>query len=440
MKINFIPTRRLVFILLLGTIPLFLGGPWIKPFMIFLVYNLIFLTLAVVDYFFISNFIIRVKRIVKDTFSLGIKNSVKISLSNKNSFSLFLQLKDDYPFQFKADRDNLFRLYLSPDSTEEIEYFLTPYERGKYNFGKMHIRCYSFLGLTGRRIVVEQRQKVRVYPNLDNVTRYQLMAIKGHLQRTGIKPAKILGRGMEFESLRDYLPDDEYSDINWKASARRGRLIVNQYDEEKSQNILILIDAGRMMTSCVGGISKLDYAVNTALILSYVCSLRGDKIGLLAFAGDIKSYLPPSKGKKHIQLILETLYDLTPELVEPNYSLALKFLGTKSRKRSLVFLFSDIMDQYSSEELIKYFPTLFPHHIPFCVAITDPVIREMATKDCTASREIYEQAMAEQVLWERKKALSIMGKKGVYTMEALPEELSVKVINEYLKIKVKAKL
>lgn len=440
MKINFIPTKRFIFLIFAGIVPLIAGGTWVEPFMVFLVYNLIVITMSFVDYFLISPGFISVNRITEDNFSIGIKNSVKISLINRGFFSLTLEVKDDYPFQFKSDRKRIFTLTLPPGESREIEYFLTPLKRGKYSFGHIHLRLYSFLGLTGRRISIEKKHDVKVYPDLQNISRYQLMAIKGHLQRSGIKPVRLMGQGMEFESLREYMTDDEYRSINWKASARRGKLIVNQYDVEKSQNIMILIDAGRLMTGMAGEMAKIDYAVNAALMLCYVCTLRGDNAGLLVFGKDIKSYVPPGKGKKHLHMILETLYEVTPEFVEPNYPVCFKFLGTKSRKRSLVFLFTDLIDKDSSGELLKYFPLLFPHHIPFCVTITDPVIKDIASRDCTSSKEVYEQAIGHHVLWERKKALTLMEKKGVYTLDALPAELSVRVINEYLKIKSKARL
>ncbi len=440
MKINFIPAKRFIFLLCAGIIPLIAGGSWVEPFMIFLVYNLIVFTMATVDYFLISPHFIGVNRITEDNFSIGVKNPVKISLVNRGFFSLTLELKDDYPFQFKSDRKRIFTVTMSPGESREIEYFLTPLKRGKYSFGHIHIRAYSFLGLTGRRISIEKKQEVRVYPDLRNISRYQLMAIKGHLQRSGIKPVRLMGHGMEFESLREYMTDDEYRSINWKASARRGHLIVNQYDVEKSQNIMILIDAGRLMTAMAGEMAKFDYAVNAALMLCYVCTLRGDNAGLMVFGHDIKSYVPPGKGKKHLHMLLETLYEVEPGFVEPNYPACFKFLGTRSRKRSLVFLFTDLIDKDSSGELLKYFPLLFPHHIPFCVTIIDPVIKDIATRDCISSKEIYEQAIGHHVLWERKKALTIMEKKGVCTLDAIPSELSVRVINEYLKIKSRARL
>jgi len=296
------------------------------------------------------------------------------------------------------------------------------------------------MGFMGRLFVYDKTEEVKVYPNIENISRYQLMTIKGGLHRTGIKPVRIPGRGMDFESLREYVPDDDYRIINWKATARRGKFIVNQYDEEKSQNIFIILDAGRMMTGSAGKMSKIDYAVNAVLMLSYVSSLRGDRAGLLVFASDIKAYLPPSGGRKQVQLILEILYYLQPECVEPDYSLAFGFLGTRLRKRSLVFLFTDLMDQHSSEELVKYFPTLSPPHLPFCVVLSDPEVEKISSHICRSSGEIYQQAIAQEILWDRKKALARLEKAGVSTMDILPRELSLRVVNEYLKIKSMARL
>lgn len=439
MKINFIPTKRFIFLLSLGIIPLLLGGPWVDSFSIFLIYNVILFTLGAMDYFFLASGQVKVGRIIKERFSLGIENAVKITLENKSPFYLLIQVKDDYPQRFNISGHNIFSSSLKEMSKDEISYYLIPLERGIYAFGKIHLRCYSSFGLIGRRRALDRREEVKVYPNIKNISRYQLMSIKGHLHRAGIKSARIPGRS-NFESLREYVPDDDYRIINWKATARRGKFIVNQYDDEKSQNIIIMIDAGRLMTGYAGDLSKLDYAVNAALMLAYVCTLKGDKAGMMVFAGNIKTYIPPGRGKKQVNLILETLYDLKPEFVEPNYSLAFKFLGTKIRKRSLLFLFTDCIDLHSSEGLVKYFPTLSPPHLPFCIVLSEPQIEDISGKVCTSSKEIYQQAVAREVLWERKKALAILEKNGVYTLDTAPQNLSIQIVNEYLKIKSMSRL
>ena len=206
---------------------------------------------------------------------------------------------------------------------------------------------------------------VKVYPNLLEVRKYELLARRDQLFEIGLKNARRLGEGTEFERLRDYERDDDYRRINWPATARLHKPITTDYQPERSQSVIIMLDAGRLMTAPLGPLSKLDYAINTTLLLAYVAILRGDRVGLLTFADTVMGYWEPDKGRRQFLAILEALYKVQPQQVEADYMKAGAFLSAQRSKRSLVVLFTDIIDRRQADALVRGFGRLAPRHLPY---------------------------------------------------------------------------
>jgi uncharacterized protein (DUF58 family) len=251
------------------------------------------------------------------------------------------------------------------------------------------------------------------------------------------------GAGTEFSRLREYNTDDEFRRINWKATARRGKPIAAEYETERSQYIVSMIDTGRLMrppvddpsTGVGHGLAKLDYAINTALLLSYVATLKGDHVGLLTFADDVRTYLAPKRGKGQFYHMLEALYNIQFEPVEADYGQALAYLGVKHKRRSLVIMFTDLVTLDAAKPLIAHLARLAQRHLPLCVVISDPNITRLAAQPPRNSETVYQRAVAEMLLDERRVVLDTLNRSGVLTLDVPADKLTVSVINKYLELK-----
>ncbi len=281
---------------------------------------------------------------------------------------------------------------------------------------------------------------MRVYPNVLDVRKYDLLARKGLLTELGLRNAKVFGSGTEFERLRDYTTDDEFRRINWKATARRNKPIAIEYETERSQHVICVLDTGRLMRPPIGELAKLDYAVNTALLVSYVATLRGDQVGLLTFADDVGVYLSPGKGRGQFYAMLELLYNLKSEPVEADYGRALGYLGIKNKRRALIILFTDLPTLEAAQPIIAYMGRLARHHVPLLVTMSDPNILGLAQQPATTSTAVYNRAIAEQLLDERKVILDTLNRAGVLTLDVQADQLSVALINRYLQLKTQGRL
>jgi uncharacterized protein (DUF58 family) len=266
------------------------------------------------------------------------------------------------------------------------------------------------------------------------------MARKGLLFELGLRQQRVYGGGTEFERLREYSTDDEFRRMNWKATARRGKPIVAEYETERSQQIVCVIDSGRLMAPPIGEIAKLDYAINAALLLSYVALLKGDHVGMLTFADDVRSFLAPRRGKGQFYRTLEALYNIQHESVEADYARALSYLSVKQKRRSLVVLFTDLVTLEAAQPLIAHMARLAQHHLPVCVVLSDPNITRYAGSSTPSSSAAYERAVAEMLLDERRVVLDTMQRSGVLTIDVPADKLSISVINAYLELKARGKL
>jgi len=371
--------------------------------------------------------------------SLGANNAIRLHVYNRSDQAVAVALRDEFPVSFQTDLWQLTGV-VAPRSELVLTYHLKPFRRGDYQFRDINLRYRGRLGLTVRQERYPASATVKVYPNLLEIHRYELLARRGQLAEIGLRNTRILGRGTEFERLRDYQQDDDYRRINWKATARRGRPVSIEYETERSQNILLMLDAGRLMASPIGPLAKIDYAVNTSLMLAYVAARMGDNIGLLAFADRISLYLPPRRGKRQFLAMTDALYRLPAYLTEPDYNLAFRYFASHNRKRSLVVLFTDLVDAETSKLLVSHVAGVSPHHLPVCVTIADPGITALAEASPTDSRSVYQRAVAEGLLAERKRALEVLRRRGAIALDLSAEHLTASVINRYLELKARSRL
>jgi len=389
---------------------------------------------------------VEVTREREDKLSLGVENAVVLKIRSRAARPASLRIRDEIPVGFTADHQEM-DLRVEPNDRAELRYHVLPHERGDHSFGDIYVRSRGPYGLVVRQAGIPARQDVRVYPNLLETAKYELLLRRGRLMHLGLRPALRLGLGTEFESLREYLPDDEYRQIDWKATARRGSLVSRAYQSERSQNIVIALDVGRTMCMGTGPesdgrrMTKLDYAINAALMLAYVAgSSTGDRLGLLTFADRVTGYLPPRKGKGQLFAVLQTLYNLGTTTVESDYGAALRHLAARWRKRSLIVVFTDVLDVESSRGLITHLAALSPTHLCLCVLVRDPATAEAAEAVPQSAGDVYRQAVARQVTHERDQAKAALASHGVVVIDALPTQLSPAVVNKYLQLKSAARL
>jgi uncharacterized protein (DUF58 family) len=272
------------------------------------------------------------------------------------------------------------------------------------------------------------------------VRSYDLLLRRNRLQEIGLRHTRMFGQGTEFERLREYLPDDEYRRINWKATARRHRPVTVQYQTERSQNIMMVLDTGRMMQSPVADMAKLDYVINAALLLAYVASGKGDNVGMMTFADDVSLFLRPRQGRGQFYRMLEMLYAVRAQAVEPDYRRALAYLALKQRKRSLVVIFTDLSGGLSMNALVAHMSVLARRSLPLVVTISDPDVHAAAEQIPLDSLGVYQRAAAAQLLDERRVTLENLGRQGVSTLDVPANQLSISVINRYLELKGKTLL
>jgi uncharacterized protein (DUF58 family) len=386
-------------------------------------------------------------REVSDPLSLGAPNRVAVALRSRARGPLRVVVKDRPPPELEHDaRDTPVSLPAGHEAA--VSYHITPRAKGDYRFGDIALRVTSPLGLFLQQHAVPAACDVRVYPNVKAVARYDLLARRGRLLEAGIRASRHRGRGTEFESLRTYLPDDDSRHINWKATARRRQLITSQFEAERRQNLLLVLDAGRMMAGRIAladaaepasaEMTKLDYAINAALMCAYVAATMGDRVGLLAFAEEVTAYLPPRPGRGQVFRILEQLYRLEPRLVEPDYDAALHYLALHERRRSLVILFTDLVDPDSSERLLGHVGALHPHHLVLCCTLADADLLRLAHLSPHTEEEVYRKAVAMQVISEREAALTVLRRRGVQVVDAPADQLTAHTINRYLELKARS--
>lgn len=371
--------------------------------------------------------------------SLGAENPIRISLRNRSWRATSFTLRDEAPEGFKIET-RILSGQVDPRGTWEQVYHVRPVRRGDYYFGNLNLRWLGPLGLIIRQAQVSARMPVKVYPNLLDVRHYDLLLRRNRLQEMGLRASRQPGVGTEFERLREYLPDDDFRRIDWKATARRNFPVTTEYQTERSQQVLAVLDIGRMMQSPVADIAKLDYVVNAVLLLTYVATGNGDRVGMLSFADDVQHYLGPRQGRGQFYRMLELLYAVEPQPVEPDYRKALAYLAVKQRRRTLVIVFTDLTGGASLNALVGQMSLLARNNLPLLVTISDPDVIHASRMQPLDSLGVYQRAAAGQLLDERRMVLDTLRQRGVMTLDVPANQLSVSVINRYLELKAQLRL
>ncbi|WP_298483109.1 DUF58 domain-containing protein [uncultured Chloroflexus sp.] len=390
---------------------------------------------------------IEVERLHDQRLSLGAANLITVLVTNAASRPLRFTLRDEYPVEMPVDADLLAGV-AEPFGLCELRYHVRPQRRGDYQFGDVVMRYEGVLGCHRRQVRFPAAQTVQVYPNLLEARKYDLVIRRGQLRTIGLRSIRQLGQGGEFEHLREYTTDDEYRRINWKATARRGKPIVAEIEAERSQHIICVIDAGRLMATPVvdllqpedAGLTRLDYVVNTALMLSYVVIGKGDQAGMLTFAAKVENFIPPRKGKAQFQRLLEALYNVQTQPVEADIAAALAYLDQRQQRRALVIIFTDLANPAAVQPLMTHIRRLARRHLPLCVTISDPNIANVIGRPVQDSYGLFRRLVAEQLADERRALLDQIQRSGALTLDVPATSLTVSVVNTYLRLKEEARL
>ncbi len=385
----------------------------------------------------------KVERVHDVKLSQWANNRIEIIVRSRAARAVDVQVRDEPPLRFTIETGKrILTTHLKERGQATLTYHVSPSRRGDYVFGDLNLRWSSALGLLTFQMTCAAETPVKVYPNLLNMHQYKSLIRRGQTDQIGLRSARYYGEGSEFGQLRDYLPDDDYRRISWKATARRGKPITVEFQAERSQNIVFLIDVGRQMMArgSADVMSRIDYVVNAVLLLSYVATSKGDRVGVLTFADKVSRYLPPRPGHGQFYRIMEMLYGVEAQPTEPDYARAIGYLRTQHRRRSLVVLFTELSRSEQAPVLISHLSALYPNHLPLCVTLNDRAMLAIARRTLHSERDVYERVVAEWLLDERQVWLDELRRRGVLTLDVTAGDLTSAVVNKYLEIKGRSRI
>ncbi len=368
--------------------------------------------------------------------SLGKPHLVKLALEIHRESRVYVEFRDDVPEQFSAE-PAMFSFMLEGRSRAEVEYSLRARRRGAFELATVHLRVRSRWGCWRRYIAIAAHSIIHVYPDMQQLSEYAILARTNRLSLLGVRRSRKIGQDHDFERLRDYTLDDNYKHIDWRATARRNKLTVKDFQTSQSQRLIFLIDCGRMMNNHSSGMSLLDHALNSALMLSYVALRQGDSVGLLCFSDKIHTFVPPRGGMNQMNHLLHASFDRFPTLVESRYDLAFLHLATHCRKRSLIVLISNVIDEVNRFQVEQYLGAQVGRHLPMGILLRDRKIFQAAEQPADHARALFEAAAAAQILNWRQEVLSDLEHRGVLVLDVFPEDMTAPLVNRYLDIKAR---
>ena len=376
------------------------------------------------------------QRILPEKLSNGDENSVKIDIKNNYPFRVDLKIIDEIPFQFQK-RDFLIKKTILPQGSSFFEYILIPKERGEYVFGGLNIYVKSPIGLVSRKFVFQKEASLPSYPSFVHLRKYELMALQNEFLLGGIKKIRKLGHTMEFEQIRNYVQGDDIRSINWKATSKANKLMVNQYQDEKSQRIYMLIDKGRTMQMSFKGLSLLDYSINAVMAPSHIILKKSDRAGMMTFSQKTENKVQAEQKSGQLKKISEALYNIKTNFYESDFSRLYQDVKTTISQRSLVLLFTNFETLDAVNRQMKYLRGIARNHLLVVIFFKNSELNDLMNKKPENIQEVYDEIIAEKLEFEKKLIIQELRKYGIFTIYTLPENLNIEVINKYLEIKAR---
>lgn len=432
-----IPTKRLMGLVALAALPfvgsIFIPEIWTIGWMI----NLMIMLLSVVDLLITpSPTHLEIIREVSDVLSVGDTNPVTFRLQNQSKYALEVDLTDETPTPGESDGLPL-HLKLPPWKQVDARYTFQPHRRGNNQFGDVHLRYTSRLGLWKRQQQRPLSCPVRIYPNIRAVSRFELMTRLNRLEELGLKMHRLRGQGSEFERLREYRVEDEPRQIDWKATARHQNLISREYNVERNQNIMLMLDCGRSMKNESDGISYMDRSLNAAIMLSYIALGQGDNVSLMAFSNKMERYVKPLRGKPAVQTLIRSTFDIEAQPYAADYSMAVEQLMLRQRKRALVILMTHATDEQHLKTIGRYLRSYRSSHLVLVVFLRDDALETLAREVPESDADAFSSAGAAELLIAQSRQIAKLKESGIMVLESVPEELASQVINQYLDVKAR---
>ena len=409
---------------------------WVLPIVKLLFFSLVVLT-------FIDGLrLFRVKKGIEghrntpDKLSNGDTNEIVLQLKNYYTFNIELDIIDEVPHQFQI-RDHHHNIVLAAGQERSLVYGLRPVKRGEYSFGALNIYAKTNVGLVSRRFRFSENKIVPVYPSYIQMRKYELMAISNRLTEAGIKKIRRIGNNLEVESIKEYITGDDYRTMNWKATARKGELMVNNYQDEKSQQVYALIDKSRTMQMPFEGLSLLDYAINASLVISNIAVKKEDKAGLITFQHKVGTILPASRRSKQMQLILEGLYNQKTAFKEADFFRLYAAVKRKITQRSLLLLFTNFETLSGMYRQLPYLKNMAKSHLLVVIFFRNTELDELLSSKAHSTKKIYRKAIAEKLSYEKHQIVKELNNHGIQSILTAPQHLTVNTINKYLELKAR---
>lgn len=376
------------------------------------------------------------RREMTDRLSNGDDNEIILFLESTYSFKIRTEIIDEIPFQFQK-RDVLFKTVLNENETRKLHYFLRPVKRGVYEFGAINVYAISMIGLAKRRFRFEQGKKVAVYPSFLQMRKYDLIAVSNRFYEYGLKKIRKIGHSTEFEAIRTYFTGDDPRAINWKATARRSYLMVNNYQDEISQPVYCIIDKGRVMKMPFENMSLLDYSINASLALSNAILRKSDKAGLITFSKKVSTWLPAERKISHLENILRLLYREETNFKESDFENLFVNIRQKIKQRSLLILFTNFESPVGMRRQLPYLRSLALSHLVLVVFFENTELSHLLGSHPRNVEEIYTKTIAEKFSYDKKLIVKELNAYGIYTLLTPPGKLTINVINKYLEFKAR---
>jgi uncharacterized protein (DUF58 family) len=382
---------------------------------------------------------IKASRNLPDKFSNGDQNPVDILVTNQYNSSIHIKIIDELPVQFQERSFEIKELLQTSDS-KTFPYTVRPTQRGEYHFGGLQVFASTTLGFAQRKFSFNQDAMVPNYPSFLQLRKYELMAFTNKLRDYGLKKIRRIGQTMEFEQIKDYVTGDDVRNINWKASAKRNQLMINQFQDEKSQPVYSVIDKGRVMKMPFEELKLVDYAINSTLVISNIALKKGDKAGMFSFSDKVSNQVMAQKRASQMNLILETLYNLDTDFKESDFARLYIDIKRSITQRSLLLLYTNFETMDALHRQLPYLQAIAKNHLLVVIFFENTELKELVKQPAVFTQEIYQKTIAEKFIYEKKLIVNELNKYGIQTILTEPQQLTVNTINKYLEIKARGLL
>ncbi|MBL4752931.1 MAG: DUF58 domain-containing protein [Flavobacteriales bacterium] len=376
------------------------------------------------------------ERTLPEKLSNGDDNNVFLVVTNQYPFQVRMKVLEELPEQFQV-RDKTFTIDLAPGERTVITYIVRPSERGEYHFGKTNLYASTMVGLIERRVAAGEDTMVPVYPGFLQMRKYEFLAISNRSMEFGIKRMRRVGHSYEFDQIRKYVQGDDIRSVNWKATARSADLMVNQYQDERAQNVYVILNVGRVMKMPFKGLTLLDHAVNSALIMLNVALNKDDKAGLITFSNKIHASLTASNKHAQLNAILETLYNVKTDFAEADYESMYYNLTKTVKQRSLLLMYVNFESMFSLQRELTYLKRLARKHLVVVIFFKNTELYNLTEKQAVDTEGIYIRTIASKFMYEKELIAKELERFGIQSILTTPENLTVDAINKYLELKMR---